>query len=85
MEFMGFRMHNFDVGDVAGGLYLIWGAITDGVDGPRSDEFEEWAYEAMRRAASEWLSLPLDDEGEREAYIDRWVYDECGYKRPDAR
>ena len=82
IKFMGFCMNNFEVGELAVGLYLTWGAITDGVNGPNHDQFEEWAYDAMKRAASEWLALPTSDEAERQAYVDRWVYDECGYTRP---
>jgi hypothetical protein len=37
----------------------------------------------MKKAAAEWLAV-VDLPQERAAYLDRWVYDECGFewKRP---
>lgn len=35
----------------------------------------------MIRAAQEWLSLPENDQAQRD-YFDRWLYDDLGYQRP---
>ena len=69
--------------DVAWPLWLIWGNLTDRVDGPGGDQpgAEEAASAEMRRAASEWLDS-VSDPAARTAYLDRWVYEECGYERP---
>jgi hypothetical protein len=66
-------------------LWLIWGSLTDLVDGRRGQEpgAEERASEVMRRAASEWLDASGDPLA-RSRYLDRWVYDECGYDRKDS-
>jgi len=34
----------------------------------------------MREAASEWLTVK-DDTTKRRAYLDRWMYEICGYER----
>lgn len=60
-------------------FWLIWGALTDWVEIRPSDESE--AEEAMLRASREWLNLNPSDEAGRNAYLDRWVYDELGYER----
>lgn len=65
--------------EVMHAMWLIWGALTDWVEN-RPDE-RAMAEAAMVRAAQEWLSLP--DVTERKAYLDRWVYDEMGYERPE--
>ena len=46
--------------DVAHGLWLIWGALTDMVDAPRSTATEDEANDMMRRAAAEWLAVAED-------------------------
>ena len=68
--------------DVAWPVWLIWGDLTDRVDGPRGREpgAEEAASVEMRRASAEWL-LVADDAVSRAEYFDRWVYEECGYER----
>jgi hypothetical protein len=75
-----------DLRSISWPLWLIWGSLTDWVDGPRGREpgAETAASEAMRRAASEWLAV-AKDEPARTAYFARWVYEECGYERgPDS-
>lgn len=69
---------------VAEPLWLIWGSLTDRVDGPRggNDGAEDAAAQDMRRAASEWLAV-VSDPARRTAYLDRWVYEECGYARTE--
>ena len=66
-------------------LWLMWGSLTDAIDGPRSDDPEivAWAIDGMRRAAAEWLALGGSPEVRRH-YFDRWVYEECGSQRPGA-
>lgn len=68
--------------EVAWPTWLIWGDLTDRVDGPQGGEpgAEDAAASEMRRAASEWLAV-ADDPAARDNYFDRWVYDECGYER----
>lgn len=71
------------VGDWAHATWLIWGALTDGIDSPRADDDgRRRARDGMRRAASQWLDLDPSDASAVDAYLDRWVYDECGYTRP---
>jgi hypothetical protein len=87
LEAMEIGMSGFgdpEVGELAAALYLIWGSLTDGIDGPRGDDpgMRSWAYDGMRRSAAEWLALP-EDLPARLAWADRWVYDECGYERRD--
>jgi len=90
LAFMGFAMREFGrdqpVNDWAAGLYLLWGSLTDGVDGPQPDPaaVAAWAVHAMRRAAAEWLALPPADTIARTEYLDRWVHEECGYERRDS-
>jgi hypothetical protein len=69
---------------VAMPVYLIWGSLTDLIDGPRGDEpgAEQAATAMMKRASSEWLDVS-GDAASLAAYLDRWVYVECGYRRPD--
>lgn len=67
------------VRSIAYPIWLIWGSLTDMVDGRRADP--EKAFILMRRAALEWLDarrLQL----ELKSYLDRWVFLECGYERP---
>jgi hypothetical protein len=73
-------------GDISNPICLIWGSLTDLVDGPRGDEpgAEEKASALMIRAAREWLAIS-SNEASRRAYFDRWVYEECGYRRPSSR
>ena len=84
---MSFAMLTFgsdqSMNDWAAGLYLIWGSLTDGIDGPQRDPAATaaWATEAMRRAAREWLAMSHADLTARTEYLDRWVYEECGYAR----
>ncbi|HVA61499.1 MAG TPA: hypothetical protein VNG13_13325 [Mycobacteriales bacterium] len=63
-------------------LYLIWGAWTDRMDasGRGSPEQDATAVRHMKRAATEWLTV-VDLPGDRAAYWDRWVHEECGYER----
>ncbi len=70
-----------DVGAIATPLYLIWGSLTDAIDAPSANPDPTEAAETMRRAASEWLSVPADPEARRK-YFDQWMYHECGYQRP---
>ncbi|WP_143536963.1 hypothetical protein [Rubricoccus marinus] len=72
--------HAAEYPDIMWPTWLIWGALTDRVE-VRPEETEQ-AYEAIRRAAREWLLLP-DDPSAQEAYFQRWVYEELGYERPE--
>lgn len=49
--------------NIAGPLWLIWGNLTDRVDGPKGSEpgAEEVANAVMIQAATEWLSVSGDD------------------------
>jgi hypothetical protein len=38
----------------------------------------------MHRAAAEWVEVSRLNK-ERRGYLDRWVYEECGYDRPSGR
>ena len=63
-------------------VHLIWALLTDEMDlpGRESDENAAAATRHMKRAATEWLTvahLPND----RAAYLDRWLYEECGCER----
>ena len=58
--------------------YLIWAALTDRWE-LKPDERAE-AASAMRDAASEWLTVK-DNAAARHAYLDRWMYEICGYER----
>jgi len=82
IDLMGYSVPYVESVEPAGGLYLVWGAWTDRIDGPTGDEpgVEESAIADMRRAASEWLATPRTGTALR-VYLDRWVYDECGYAR----
>jgi hypothetical protein len=68
--------------DMSWPLWLIWGALTDGIDGPYGKDPEHIIEieSKMRRAAKEWL-LVSSHKGKRNQYFDRWVYEECGYER----
>ncbi len=68
--------------DIAEPITLIWGSLTDWVDGPKGSEpgAEEEASAQMIRAAREWLAVS-SDEAARRTYFDRWVYEECGHDR----
>lgn len=73
-----------DPDEVAVRLYRIWGELTDAVDSPRADPANlPAAAERMRRAAREWTDLPPDDVSRRDEWLTHWVYDECGYARPE--
>lgn len=85
LELMSLGSHGIldeSVNSVAEPLFLIWASLTDLVDGPRGREpgAEASASLVMIRAAKEWLAVSRD-ETERELYLDRWMYEECGYKR----
>jgi hypothetical protein len=82
IELMGYVMLHLETDETAGGLYLIWGSLTDWIDGPRAEEpgARDAALASMRRCASEWLEVERTRVGLR-IWLDRWVYDECGYER----
>jgi hypothetical protein len=88
LNFMGLAVREMspdlsaDTNDLPMALYLIWGALTDGWDAGRTSEERTAAVGHMKRAATEWLSL-ANPSPDRKAFLDRWVYEECGYKRPD--
>lgn len=64
-------------------FWLIWGCFTDCFDSPRADETSiAWATDAMQRACSEWLRIREANRTIVSTYLDRWVYDECGYATP---
>jgi hypothetical protein len=65
--------------DVAWAHWLIWGALTDWID---SKPCEQTLAEAtIVDAAKGWLVVE-EDPVARKAYLDRMVYDVCGYARP---
>lgn len=85
LELMSLGSHGIldeSVNSVAEPLFLIWASLTELVDGPRGREpgAEASASLVMIRAAKEWLTISRD-ETERELYLDRWMYEECGYER----
>jgi hypothetical protein len=61
-------------------LHLIWLLLTDEMDlpGRESYEYAAAATEHMKRAATEWLSV-VNSPDDRAAYLDRWLYKECGF------
>lgn len=64
-------------------LFLVWASLTETFDEARGREpdAEAPAPLMMIRAAKEWIAISRD-ETERERYLDRWMYEECGYERP---
>lgn len=71
--------------DCPNAFWLIWGCLTDGFDAPRADATSIlWATDAIRRASSEWLQVAQADHATVSDYLDRWVYEECGYASPDS-
>lgn len=89
MRFLGLAMEALSptVGvpgaeELPGGLYLIWGSLTDAMDAPGRGGAEQdaAAVAQMKRAAVEWLEV-LGADSSRRAYLDRWVHEECGYAR----
>jgi hypothetical protein len=79
----GLSVGNPALDEIAVPLMLIWGSLTDALDGPGADDpaMVAWGLDGMRRAASEWLALDKDDPEALCHYLDRWVYEECGYQR----
>lgn len=65
---------------VASRIYQIWAELQDRYELKPAERAE--AIDAMRRAAQEWASAK-DDVATREAYLDHWQYEVCGYARPD--
>jgi hypothetical protein len=81
MDLMGHAMTYVETEPAAVSLYLIWGHLTDQIDGPGyTPEREASTIAAMRRAASQWLATKVSPSGIDE-YLDHWRYDECGYER----
>jgi hypothetical protein len=82
MDTMGHIMSHLETEDAAGRLYMIWGHLTDQIDGPpaRAVETEASAIAKMRRAATEWLTTPRTPAAV-DSYLDRWYHEECGYSR----
>ncbi|GIJ50380.1 hypothetical protein Val02_72660 [Virgisporangium aliadipatigenens] len=66
-------------GELAVGMQLIWGFLTDRVE--LKPEEGQQARAEMRRAAREWLALDLADRAAVEGYLDYWLHDVCGYDR----
>ncbi|MFI7080445.1 hypothetical protein ACIBO1_24380 [Micromonospora sp. NPDC049903] len=68
--------------DIPTALNLIWGALTDEMDAPGrgSPEQDAAAVRHMKQAAVEWLAV-VDSPVDRATYLDRWVHEECGYRR----
>lgn len=90
IEFIGVCMGGMEVHTPDGflslvptALYQVWGALTDEVDAPgRGTPAQDAAALAhMKRATSEWLDVSRSPD-RRSEYLDRWVYEECGYERP---
>jgi transcriptional antiterminator Rof (Rho-off) len=59
-------------------LWHIWAELEDRYE--LRPEARPEAQDLMRRAASEWLAVQTNAAA-REAYLDRWQYDICGYER----
>jgi hypothetical protein len=68
--------------DVQGRRAYLGGAD---IDGPRAAEpaVAAAAHRDLRRAAEEGLDLPQDDEAAVQAWVNRWLFDECGYDPRD--
>ncbi|MEU4483171.1 hypothetical protein AB0F68_34730 [Micromonospora sp. NPDC023966] len=77
---MGETLDVMTIGEYAGSIYCLRGALTDWVE-LKPDE-EERAFAEMARAAREWLALDPRDSGTVRRYFDYWLYDVCGYERP---
>ncbi|MEU4092057.1 hypothetical protein [Streptomyces sp. NPDC026673] len=60
----------FSTYDHAGGVYVIWGALTDWVE-LRPHE-ENLAVQHMVAAAREWLVLDHHDDAAVRRYLDHW-------------
>lgn len=75
MQLMGDIVHEvIFTADHAGGTYLMWAELTDGIDGP--PPFARGLDQAqieqlMRQAAVEWLELEHTSANVRR-YLDRW-------------
>jgi hypothetical protein len=80
MQFMGETLDVITIGEYAGSMYCLWGALTDWVE-LKPDE-EDSAFAEMVRAAREWLALDPHDRDAVRRYFDHWLYDVCGYERP---
>jgi len=65
--------------DVAWAHWLIWGALTDWIE-LKPDE-KAMADAAIVDAAGEWL-VAEGDPATVKAYLDRMVFEVCGYERP---
>ena len=63
---------------VAYRLWWMWAALTDRYE--LKLEERPAAVAAMVRAADEWLAV-ADDETARDAYLERWMFDELGLSR----
>jgi hypothetical protein len=68
-------------------IIQIWGALTDMIDAPAGwggsgePDKERRASALMIRAAKEWLVVSSSASA-RQAYCDRWKYDELGFQQP---
>lgn len=63
-----------DKSDFAGAAYMMWGSLTDGIDGPpryAQGRSESEILDLMRLAAREWLDLEPTPENVH-AYLLRW-------------
>lgn len=80
LQFMGDSLDVFTIGEFAGSMYNLWGALTDWVE-LKPDE-QDRAEAEMVRAAREWLALNPRDSNAVGRYFDYWLHDVCGYERP---
>jgi hypothetical protein len=79
IEAMGYVVDAIPQSLTASDVYRLWGELSDRHElRPEKDTDTEVL---MRRAASEWLETK-DDPVARDRYLDRWLYDVCGYERP---
>ncbi|MEU8217972.1 hypothetical protein AB0C47_19610 [Micromonospora taraxaci] len=83
LQFMGRMLDLTDIGEYAVSMYCLWGALTDRVE-LKPDE-EDRALAEMARAAREWLAVDHGDSDAIRRYFDYWLYDVCGYERPEAQ
>ena len=79
LQLSGEAANAMSIGEDAGRMWWLWGALTDWVE-LKPDE-EDRAFAEMARAAREWLALDPHDRDAVLRYFDHWLYDVCGYER----
>jgi hypothetical protein len=74
------------IGTLAASLYCVWAELAGQADGPLPGfpDLREHGLDGLRRSAAACRALPPDLRV-REAWAERWMYEECGYERPTRR